>query len=291
VNGRVLNGVVGSLYSPVVFEGEAIITGTLSAFVLNANLFNKFLTEATSALWLQLFDADGTDFHNIVMNQIKYTGDTLDPPKEGGVVQQLPFSAMVDPVTGTQFSWQTSNITIFSYSPRPTPENTGQSTIGSGPGAVDNYWKFNGTPAVVTGEFSANSAFSIAGTSSGGGLANGIGNLFALTYVIPTGVNATIATLSGNFTVDNFLDSIAVNGTKIDIGNFITLGGLLGTTTGFTSVTAYATANSTSPLSIESGSNPFTIPAGLLIVGTNTITFDVGTDGDNFDGLYVVWDP
>lgn len=108
-NGRQLTGVIGSKYSPDIFEGEAMVTGTISAFVQDAVLFNKFLNETVSSLYLKLGDINGTDFHNIVCNRIKYTGNTMDPPPEGGVIQSMPFQSLVDATTLQSMTYQRSN--------------------------------------------------------------------------------------------------------------------------------------------------------------------------------------
>lgn len=110
VLGRSLAGVVGSYTSPTIFEGRGLITGTLTAFVQDAVLFNKFINETPSSLYLRLNDPNGVDFHNIVCNQVKYNGAPIDPPLEGGVTQALPFQAIVDPTTGASISYQKSDV-------------------------------------------------------------------------------------------------------------------------------------------------------------------------------------
>lgn len=108
-NGRTLQAVVGSKYSPAVFEGTADVTGTLTALFEDADLYNKFVNETESSLWLKLEDINGSDFLNIVMPRVKYTGGEIDPPQEGPVPQSLPFVALLNTTQGTSISLQRSN--------------------------------------------------------------------------------------------------------------------------------------------------------------------------------------
>lgn len=108
-NKRSLQGVVGSKYSPDVFEGTADITGEITAFFQDATYLNKFINETESSLWVKLNDPNGSDFLNLVFPRIKYTGGTIDPPQEGPVPITLPFRALVDSTAGTSFTLQRSN--------------------------------------------------------------------------------------------------------------------------------------------------------------------------------------
>lgn len=108
-NGRTLEPVVGSKYSPDVFEGRCRVTGTLTAFFENATLFNKFVNETPSSLWVKLLDPEG-NFMNIIVPRIIYTGGTIDPPQEGAVPISMPFTGILDPVSLTSISFQRSNV-------------------------------------------------------------------------------------------------------------------------------------------------------------------------------------
>lgn len=95
-NNRSLNPVVGSKYSPDVFEGTAILTGTLMAYFQDETLRNKFVNETESSLWIKLVDPNAltTHFTNIVMPRVKYNGGAMDPPQEGPVPLEMPFQAL-----------------------------------------------------------------------------------------------------------------------------------------------------------------------------------------------------
>lgn len=108
-NGRSVQPVVGSKFSPDVFEGTALISGTLTAFFENADLYNLFFDEEESDLHIKLLDPNGTDFLVIMLPRIKTNAGDLDPPQEGPVSISFPFKALVDSVTGTSMAIQRSN--------------------------------------------------------------------------------------------------------------------------------------------------------------------------------------
>lgn len=92
---RSLNPVIGSRFSPDVFEGTAQVAGNLTAYFENATLFNKFVNETESSIWLRFDDPnDSTQFFNIVFPRVKYNGATLDPPQEGPIPLEMPFIAL-----------------------------------------------------------------------------------------------------------------------------------------------------------------------------------------------------
>ena len=94
-NNRSLENVIGSPFSPAVFEGTNVTDGTLSVFFETASLFNKFVNESSSSVFLKLDDnGDATQFMNIVMPNLKYTGATMDPPQQGPIVTEMPFKAL-----------------------------------------------------------------------------------------------------------------------------------------------------------------------------------------------------
>ena len=94
-NGRSLNPVVGSKFSPTVFDGICVPTGTLSCYFEDATMVNKFVNETNSSIWFKLEDpADATRFIAVVLTDIKYTGSAIDPPAEGPVTLEMPFMAL-----------------------------------------------------------------------------------------------------------------------------------------------------------------------------------------------------
>ena len=116
-NNRTLQAVVGSKFSPDVFEGQAIVTGTMTVFFEDETLYNKFFNETASSIWVKLDDNNGTDFMTIVLPNVKYTGGPMDPPQEGPVPLEMPFQALEATVDGpssttvdTSLSIQVSNV-------------------------------------------------------------------------------------------------------------------------------------------------------------------------------------
>lgn len=100
-NNRTLEGVVGSRFSPNVFEGRCIITGTLTTFFQDETFYNAFLDELERTIWTKLVDpVDSTQFLSIVFPRSKYNADTIDPPQEGPTPESLPFQALVKTVEG-----------------------------------------------------------------------------------------------------------------------------------------------------------------------------------------------
>jgi hypothetical protein len=107
-NGRGLQPVVGSKFSPDVFDGEIMVTGRLTVLFQDATMHNKFVNETGSSLSIRLDDINGTDFVNISMPSIKYTGSNIDPPSKGPVPLEMPFQALVDNTSGVCLSIQKS---------------------------------------------------------------------------------------------------------------------------------------------------------------------------------------
>lgn len=92
---RSLNPVVGSKFSPAVFEGTARVAGTLTAYFENSTLINKFVDETESTIWVGLDDPNSsTDFFSVVFPRVKYMGGEMDPPQEGPVPLEMPFKAL-----------------------------------------------------------------------------------------------------------------------------------------------------------------------------------------------------
>lgn len=108
-NGRTLQGVVGSRFSPCVFEGISNITGNLTAFFSDARLIRKFEEELESSIWIRVDAPDGVNFINLVFHRVKFNTANIDPPLSGPVVVPLAFTALAHPVYDTTLSVQVSN--------------------------------------------------------------------------------------------------------------------------------------------------------------------------------------
>lgn len=92
---RSLNPVIGSQFSPDVFQGTARVSGTFTAYFETAALVNKFVNETESSIWNRFDDPnDSTQFFNVVFPRVKYNGAPMDPPQEGPVTLEMPFRAL-----------------------------------------------------------------------------------------------------------------------------------------------------------------------------------------------------
>ena len=109
-NSRNLQGVIGSRFSPDVFEGDAVINGTLQVFFEDETLYNKFINETESSIWLTLNDvAVSGEFINVVFPRVKFNTADIDPPQRGPIVKQMQFEALESATFGTSMWVQKSN--------------------------------------------------------------------------------------------------------------------------------------------------------------------------------------
>ncbi len=94
-NNRTLEGVIGSKFSPGVFEGRASIDGTSVFFLEGNTTYNKFVNETESSIYIRLADPNSpTEFMNIVMPRVKYTSGDMDPPLEGPVAINMAYRSL-----------------------------------------------------------------------------------------------------------------------------------------------------------------------------------------------------
>ncbi len=109
-NGRGVQGVVGSNTSPDVFEGTAVVTGTLSYFLEDATLISLFEDETEAALSIKLDElGDTSDFHSLFFPRIKLNTSDIDPGQEGPIVANATFQALYDSTNDTSLRWQIAN--------------------------------------------------------------------------------------------------------------------------------------------------------------------------------------
>jgi hypothetical protein len=187
--------------------------------------------------------------------------------------------------------------------------NTGQEVLlggftsgGGSPCDMDTGWTYNGAPAAAPSSPFAGYPIAngvnyrwISKECDGLNLDTALGNVFATTFTIPTGTTLTTYNVTGKSSADNWVDSIVINGVGIDIGNFstATISGtpILGTTTGYTSVQAWATATGNSVNIYEFNTlNQFFLPiTANWIIGINSVAFVIGEDADTLGGLLVQW--
>lgn len=106
-NGRSVQPVVGSKFSPDVFEGTATVTGQVTAFFESATIYNLFFNESEVALFFRM--NSGSDFQVWCLPRIKLTSGDMDPPQEGPIVATYNFQALVEANSGTCLAVQRSN--------------------------------------------------------------------------------------------------------------------------------------------------------------------------------------
>ena len=99
---RSLEPVVGSKFSPDIFDGTAQVTGNMTVFLDDtASINDKFVDETESQLYFSAESADQSDFVNFVLPRVKYNGADIDPPQSGAVPQPTPFEALENTTYGT----------------------------------------------------------------------------------------------------------------------------------------------------------------------------------------------
>lgn len=112
-NNRSTEAVIGSKFSPGLFDAPRKPTGTLSAFFTDSALPNAFYNETLSSLFLRLADgSDATQFISITFPKIKYTSSEIDPPQTGPVVNNMNFTALGTSLADPSGATVESSVTI-----------------------------------------------------------------------------------------------------------------------------------------------------------------------------------
>lgn len=106
-NGRTTQPVVGSVFSPDVFEGTCQVTGQFTAFFEDPLLYNYFNDETEATLTMVLNDMNGTDFINFCWPRVKVNSGDMDPPQEGPITTNFNFQALVDSISQSTMIVQT----------------------------------------------------------------------------------------------------------------------------------------------------------------------------------------
>ena len=91
---------LGSDSAVDINAGRCQVSGTVSAAFQNTTLLNKFIAETGSSLSIGLSDPLGNDL-TILLPRIKYSGGDIPAQNEGRIVMNMPFTALLDSVTGT----------------------------------------------------------------------------------------------------------------------------------------------------------------------------------------------
>lgn len=93
--------VVGSDTAPQLEYGRAVVEGTMSAYVEDAVLLNKFLNETESELQVSVDDPSGANAYEFFIPRVKYNGGSVPLANEQSRIMELPFVALYDSVEGT----------------------------------------------------------------------------------------------------------------------------------------------------------------------------------------------
>lgn len=95
-NQRSTEAVVGSKFSPSIFEGTMLVDAQMDAFLEDsATLFGKFFNETSSTAFYNVNDpTDAGIFLSITVPNLKYTGADMNPPQQGPITQNLPFRGL-----------------------------------------------------------------------------------------------------------------------------------------------------------------------------------------------------
>ena len=91
--------VVGTNLTPDLLFGRfADVSGTITVLFTNADMHNKFVNETESTLIIRLQNKDTfdstTEFVNLVLPRIKYSGGDVDDSPETGITLTMPFVAL-----------------------------------------------------------------------------------------------------------------------------------------------------------------------------------------------------
>ena len=82
--------------------GRSNVTGTVTAYFSDQTLMNKFINETESSIEFTMTDPAGNTLR-FVIPRVKYTGGQPDVSGEGGVLLSMPFQALYDTTTSTNF--------------------------------------------------------------------------------------------------------------------------------------------------------------------------------------------
>lgn len=96
-NNLSMTPVIGSTFGPDVFYGRMVCTGSVSAYLEDADLVNAFVNESEVDLVavLEASGANPQEFLSFNMQRIKLTGASKTIGADGGVIAQFPFQALL----------------------------------------------------------------------------------------------------------------------------------------------------------------------------------------------------
>lgn len=96
-NNMSIQPVIGSTFAPDVFFGRLVATGSVTAYLEDADLINAFLNE-TEVDFTAVLETSGVapqDFFAVNMQRVKFTGAQKQITGDGGVMVQFPFQALL----------------------------------------------------------------------------------------------------------------------------------------------------------------------------------------------------
>ena len=101
-NGLAANYVVGSKNSLLPSVSKSDLTGTVTVYFTDAVMYNKFVSETPSKLAFVLQDLAGNSY-SFVIGNVVYNAAPIPVQNDGPITVQIPFQALLDSVTGTNF--------------------------------------------------------------------------------------------------------------------------------------------------------------------------------------------
>jgi hypothetical protein len=93
--------VVGSASTLEPSIGKSMVSGTVTAYFQDTSLLNKFVNETESSIEFTL--TDGTHSYDFLLPRVKYTGAPPNVSSDKPITLAMPFTALLDSVTGTNF--------------------------------------------------------------------------------------------------------------------------------------------------------------------------------------------
>ncbi|AMR77681.1 phage tail tube protein [Cupriavidus nantongensis] len=103
--------VIGSPTTPDVFAGRVRVSGQMTAYFENNDLYTKFVNEEETSLVFRL-DGDPGESMMFKLPRIKLGGASKDDKETGGIVQTIPFTALLNVHGGAAEATEKTTIVI-----------------------------------------------------------------------------------------------------------------------------------------------------------------------------------
>jgi len=108
-NGLEAAFVVGSSTTPQVLYGQATVTGTITAYVEDRTLVDRFLNEVTSQMDIEVDDPTGANPYTFFFPKIKINTADIAIDGPGGVLVSMGFDCLYDDATDKNFKITRTN--------------------------------------------------------------------------------------------------------------------------------------------------------------------------------------